>query len=140
MSDILFRALRDDEIEAGCILIPKSTEPFSASPRLPNVLPVDLAPGAQHAVREHQWHGKFPTRGVSTTPHLARALHYARRSLVIVRLDVVQLAAIGIELYRVSEHVPASLIVAPEDDEVILVRQEDGAFPASCIAEVMHVE
>lgn len=134
----LYRALRQDEIVAGFLLIPKSTAPFVAPPRLPNILPVNLAPGVEHALREHQWDGKFPTRGVSTTPHLNRAVHYAQNSGVIVRLDVGRLLDSGIQLYRVSDHVPAALIVVPEDDEVVLVSEDDGPLPAECVVEVLR--
>ena len=59
----LFRALRGEEISAGHVLIPKSQAPFRAHPRLPNVLPFNLGERGEHAVKDHQWDGKFPTRG-----------------------------------------------------------------------------
>src|ERR1700730_7521198 len=105
----LYRALRPEEITRG-VLVPKSREPFVAHPRLPLVLPFTLGERPEHAVRAHQWDGRYPTSGVSTTPHLKRAEHYARHHRTIAKIDVECLASSGIQIFRVSEHVDSSLI------------------------------
>src|SRR6266550_729406 len=70
----LYRALRPEEISRG-VLIPKSREPFVAHPMLPQVLPFPLGERPEHAVRAQQWEreDRYPTSGVSTTPHRQRA-------------------------------------------------------------------
>ena len=134
----LYRALRPEEITRG-VLIPKSREPFVADPILPLVLPFTLGERPEHAVRAHQWNGRYPTSGVSTTPHLKRAEYYAQRHRTIARIAVERLAASGIQTFRVSEHVDSSLIFAPEDDEVILVCPDAECFPKEIIADVFEL-
>ena len=134
----LYRALRPDEITRG-VLIPKSREPFVAHPMLPLVLPFTLGERPEHAVRAHQWDGRYPTSGVSTTPHLKRAECFAQRHRTIARIAVERLAAFGVQTFRVSEHVDPSLIFAPEDDEVILVCPDAECLPKEIIADVFEL-
>ena len=128
----LYRALRREEIDADCVLIPKSQEPFPAEARLgiDTRLPFQLGPTEEHAVRQHQWnqHG-FPARGVSTTPHIERARVYAHTNKVIVTIDREVLSKHGIKEYVVKKWISALDIAVPEDDEVILVMEKDGSFP-----------
>ena len=138
LPEILYRALRPAEIEAGCVLIPKAQKPFVAHPRLHQVLPFDLGLRVEHAVREHQWEGQFETSGVSTTPHLSRARHYAKHK-TIVEIDTSRFAACGITFHRVSDHVDGRLICVPEDDEIILTHQGDTWFPKSVIKAVLRL-
>ena len=135
----LYRALRPEEIDRG-LLIPKTRDPFIAYPMLPNVLPFKLGKRSEHAVRAHQWNGDYPTSGISTTPHFHRAEHYAQSHRIIVRIAVEHLVAWGIQTLRVSEYVHPSLIVAPEDDEVILVCPGAEVFPREIIAETFHLD
>jgi hypothetical protein len=121
MRRFLYRALREAEIQAGGVLIPKKTELFIAHPRLPITLPFRLGLYHEHAVREHQWDGLYETCGISTTPHLARAQLYAARLGVIVKIDLTILESVGIVHFRVADFVAPSEIAVPEDDEVILV-------------------
>ena len=58
----LYRALRTKEIECGNVLIPKSTDTFKSELRFPLVFPVTFGENEKHAVRDHQWDGKYPTR------------------------------------------------------------------------------
>jgi hypothetical protein len=106
---------------------------------LPLVLPFTLGERPEHAVRAHQWDGRYPTSGVSTTPHLKRAEYYAQRHRTIARIAVECLAASGIQTFRVSEHVDPSLIFVPEDDEVILVCPNAECFPKEIIADVFEL-
>jgi hypothetical protein len=50
-----------------------------------------------------------------------------------------RLAASGIQMFRVSEHVHHSLISAPEDDEVILVCPGAEHFPRAIIADIFEL-
>jgi hypothetical protein len=134
----LYRALRPEEITTG-VLIPKSRELFVAEPRLPLVLPFTLGKRPEHAVRAHQWDGRYPTSGVSTTPHLKRAEYYAQHHRTIAKIAVDRLAASGVQMFRVSEYVDSSLISAPEDDEVILVCPGAERFPKEIIAEIFQL-
>ena len=134
----LYRALRPEEITRG-VLIPKSREPFVADPILPLVLPFTLGERPEHAVRAHQWNGRYPTSGVSTTPHLKRAEYYAQHHRTIASIAVDRLAASGIQMFRVSECIDFSLIFAPEDDEVILVYPDAECFPKEIIADVFEL-
>jgi hypothetical protein len=138
----LYRALRFIEVEAGCILIPKSQETFAADPRLDidTRFPFILGPTEEYAVRQHQWNQNgFPTRGISTTPHIDRARFYAQANKVIVKIDRESLADHGIKEYVVAEVIDFGIAV-PEDDEVILVKDNDGLFPKEIIVEVIHVD
>lgn len=135
----LYRALRDVEISAGNILIPKSQAPFLAHPRLPIVLPFTLGEREEHAVREQQWNGQYPTRGVSCTTEWKIALQYATTSRVIVRIDEEACDRLGIHRCRVRDRVPLQLIAHPEDEEVILVSDEDGPLPKEIVAEVFDL-
>ncbi|MDK2742178.1 MAG: hypothetical protein NDI90_04630 [Nitrospira sp. BO4] len=141
----LYRALRSDEIEAGCVLISKTQGSFEAGPRLgiDTRLPFALGPTEEHAVRQHQWQQNgFPTSGVSTTPHLERARFYAAARGVIVEIDRRLFSMYGVRECVVNlilgEH-PVDIAV-PEDDEVILVRDEAGPFPKQLIVRVIFLD
>ena len=135
----LYRALNDIEVEAGNVLIPKSHEPFLANPKLPNVLPFTLGNREEHAVRDHQWNGEYPTRGVSCTTEWKIALHYAAKTKVIVRISEDACNRFGILRFRVRDCIPLELIVRPQDEEVILVCDKNGAFPKEIIASVLNI-
>jgi hypothetical protein len=134
----LYRALRGAEIEAGYILIPKSQAPFRAPPRLPNVLPFTLGEHAEHAVRDQQWDGKYLTRGVSCTTEWSVALRAAKEK-IIVSIDEAKCDQFGIHRYCVRDHVPSELIIHPDDEEVILACDTDGAFPKEIVSSVIDI-
>lgn len=135
----LFRALREAEIEAGNVLIPKSQAPFLAHPRLPLVLPFTLGEREEHAVREHQWDSKYPTRGISCTTAWSVAERYAQKLKVVVTISEDLCDALSIRRYRVRDHVPLQLIEHPEDEEVILVSSIDGPLPLEIVTAVTHL-
>jgi hypothetical protein len=137
-TEFLYRALRPEEISRG-VLIPKSCGPFVADPMLPQVLPFTLGERPEHAVRAHQWNGRYPTSGVSTTPHLRRAEHYAQRHRTIAKIAVERLARFQVQRFRVSEYVNASQICMPEDDELILVCANAECFPKEIIADIFEL-
>ena len=136
MTQYLYRALRDAEIQAGSILIPKQVGQFIAHPRLPITLPFRLGHRLEHAIREHQWNGQYETCGVSTTPHYRRAQIYAARLGVIVKIDATKLDSFGIAQFRIADYIGQAEISVPEDDEVILVSATN-CFPREIIAEVI---
>jgi hypothetical protein len=106
---------------------------------LPLVLPFTLGERPEHAVRAHQWDGRYSTSGVSTTPHLKRAEYYAQHHRTIAKIAVERLAASGVQMFQVSEYVDSSIIFAPEDDEVILVCPDAERFPKEIIAEIFQL-
>ena len=148
-SMFLYRALCPEEI-SRCVLIPKNPrEPFVAHPMLPQVSPFDLGERPEHAVRAQQWDGRYPTSGVSTTPHLKRAKYYAQHHrtgslkqsgepTTIATIAVECLATSGIHTFQVSEHVHSSLIFAPKDDEIILVCPNAESFPKEIIVNIFE--
>ncbi len=137
-TEFLYRALRPQEISRG-VLIPKSCGPFVAEPRLPQVLPFTLGERPEHAVRAHQWEGRYPTSGVSTTPHLKRAEHYAQRHRRIARIAVARFVQFHIQTFRVSDYVHASQVCVPEDDEIILVYPDAESFPEEIITDIFEL-
>ncbi len=137
----LYRALRKEEIEAGNILIPKEQETFKKLPRIgiDTRLPFVMGETEEHAVRQHHWQQKgFPTSGISTTPHFERAKYYAGKDGVIEKIDRSLFNKYGIKEYVVKEYLGKFLedIACPEDDEVILVKEDGGDFPKKIIKEV----
>jgi hypothetical protein len=57
----------------------------------------------------------------------------------MARIAVERLAACGVQTFRVSEHVHASLISKPEDDEVILVCPGVKYLPKNIILEIFEL-
>jgi hypothetical protein len=136
---IFYRALRDVEVELGNVLIPKSQEPFLAHPKLPHVVPFLMGKREEHAVRDHQWNGQYLTRGVSCTLSRNIAIRYAATTKVIVEIDEAKCVYFGIRCYRVCDYVPPELIIHPDDGEIILVSDNDGAFPKEIITDVFEL-
>jgi hypothetical protein len=137
-TEFLYRALRPEEISRG-VLIPKSCGPFIAESRLPQVLPFTLGERPEHAVRAHQWEGRYPTSGVSTTPHLKRAKRYAQHHRRIAKIAVARLAEFHVQTFCVADYVHASLICVPEDDEIILVCPDVESFPVAIITDIFEL-
>jgi hypothetical protein len=84
----------------------------------------------------------FPTSGISTTPHLERAVVYARGKSgdsegFVYKIDRTALTARGVDEFVVARFCSPSI---PEDDEVILVVQGGGAhLPQELIVEIIPV-
>lgn len=138
----LYRAINLVEIAAGNILVPKSTEPFVAELRVPFIVGSEtiVGPRPEHAIRDHQLDGKYPTRGVSCTTSLEVARRYAARHRVIVRINEAACDAAGIDRFRVRDHVPRAFILQMEDEETILVANVDGPLPREIVAEVIRLQ
>ncbi|HJS74310.1 MAG TPA: hypothetical protein VJ921_08495 [Vicinamibacteria bacterium] len=140
-SPLLYRALLSEEVEAGCVLIPRAQGPFAARSRGRTDGSRPLSP-EEAALRQHQWRQRgFPSRGVSTTPHLDRARRYAEAG-VIVELDRRLFEPNWIREFSVNEvlaRFPAD-IAAPEDEEVILVCELEGPFPSEIVRRVIRLD
>ena len=143
--NLLYRALRTEEIAAGNLLIPKGQGPFSENPRLgiDTRLPFVLGPTDEHAVRQHQWQQNgFPTKGISTTPHFERACMYAKSKRIIAVIDRQLFTEYGIREYHVNAVLGAfpEDIAFPEDDEVIIVCENDGPLPREIIIDIINLD
>lgn len=143
----LYRAVRKEEINAGNILIPKSQEPFRSDPIFGTDDMVFTAEGIEfdsvrNAIRHHQWQKgrpyqwqkeQIPTSGVSTTPYFKRAKFYAKKNGVIVKIDRQLLNKFNIIEYDIKKYLRQEEINIPEDDEIILVKEEDCLFSKEII-------
>jgi hypothetical protein len=132
------------EQHAGA-LIPKDSKPFVKSPEWGRSEWGNCYWGEceANAVVEHQQHqAGYPTSGISTTPHLARAIYYATHGgkysfgyVYIIDEGLCQIHEVTI--YKVTDHVPSPSI--PEDDEVILVAHDFGVIPCALVIEIRKV-
>lgn len=139
--DILYRALNSEEIKAGGILLPKSQDPFVAPLGFPVPFPAMFGETENHAVRDHQRDGIFPTRGVSTTTLKDIAFNkYGKKLGTIAIINRAALKNLGIKEFVVSEILSKGEILHPGDDEVILTYDEDGALPKEIIIEIVKIE
>ena len=138
----LYRALRQEEI-TGIDLIPKAQKPFLEPARLPQISPFMLGDRPEHAVRAHQWDKppdkQFETSGISTTPHLERARHYAAKHKIIVKIETAPFDTLGIVAYHVVDCCHPSHISVPEDDEIILVYPNGHKFPKGIITKIVRL-
>lgn len=136
---MLFRGLAPVEVQERCIPIAKKQQPLLAHPRLPSRLPFILGERIEHAVREHQWCGKYPTSGISTSPLFDRAAFYGRSTGVVVEIDTTTFGELGIAAYKVSDYVDDEFIVCPEDQEIILCYREGQPLPQEAVRRVHRI-
>ncbi len=136
----LYRALRQEEIENQCNPLSKIQKPFKDNPLLGTGdarFPINLGETEEYAVRHHQ--NGFPTKGISTTPHLEIAKKYSRAG-VIIKINFSNLEEHGIKAYIVKDWLKfPEDIIKPEDDEIILVMQDSTVFPKDLIQEVIKI-
>ena len=138
----LFRALREEEVTAGNILIPKVQKPFLEEMRIPFVVgPLAIiGPSEAHAVDYHQRASLgSETLGVSCTRDWSVALRYATKTKVLVRIREEACDSLGIRRFRVLDMVDFALVEHPEDAEEILVYDKDGPLPNEVVAEVFDL-
>lgn len=96
-----------------------------------------------NAIVEHQLHqAGYPTSGVSTTPHLNRAIFYATHDEkysygYVYVIDEALCQIHEVTIYRVKDHVPSPSV--PGDDEVILVAHDFGVIPCAVVIEIIRV-
>ena len=103
------------------------------------MLPLTLGERVEHAVREHQWdkaENRYEPSGISTSPHLHRARHYAAINKIVVTIDTTTFDHFGIAAYHVLDCCHPDHVSVPEDDEVILVYRDRENFPKEVIADV----
>lgn len=96
----------------------------------------------ENAVVAHQLDSDhYRTAGISTTPHFERAKHYATRGGqqdgVVYKITRCDLGKHGVQEYVVSASTEAPQ--CPEDDEVILIRDDHGPLPATIVIEEIHI-
>ncbi len=137
---ILYRALRPEEIDAGGILIPKKRAPFLGPLRCGFQTGDCIGMNERHAVIDHQTKGMIPTRGVSTTTSKQIAFEkYSKKHGVVTLIDRTKLKYFGIKEFIVKEILHSSQILNPNDDEIILVYEKDGALPKEIIIKVIDI-
>jgi hypothetical protein len=145
----LYRALRQKEIAAGIVLIPKARNLYQAERILPEVLPFDLGENPKSARQRHQRDSdQHSTSYVSTTPIFARARYYATysdpsREIVptktIVTIDTTTFDVLGIVAHHVGTEFTPDQISKPEDDEFLLEYRGEHEFPREIIADVTRL-
>lgn len=97
-----------------------------------------------NAVIRHQFNQEgFPTSGISTTPHLKRAIAYARgkdgcSNGFVYKIDRTLLLMHKVKEFVVSEYVRTPSI--PEDDEIILVIPDAESLPEAVIVEKITIQ
>lgn len=84
----------------------------------------------------------FPTSGISTTPHLERAIYYAtsggkETTGYVYKLNRTILVSHGIKEFIVADFAVEPSI--PEDDEVILVAPDFGELSDAVIIKIISV-
>ncbi|MDQ3267572.1 MAG: hypothetical protein M3P47_02420, partial [Pseudomonadota bacterium] len=95
-----------------------------------------------NAVIRHQLNQEgFPTSGISTTPHLERAILYARgkdgaSGGHVFKIDRSLLLHNSITEFKVAQYCVPSIT---EDDEVILVTPDGARLPPSVIVEIIQI-
>jgi hypothetical protein len=96
-----------------------------------------------NAVIAHQRDSKvFPSSGISTTPFFERAKFYAthkgeKKRGIVYKIDRFLLSEKAIKQYRVKDYIEFPEI--PEDDEIILVKDDNAALPQEIVSEVITV-
>lgn len=135
--------------KTGGKLVPKSTDVFAHTFKY-GESGLKYGSGATYgsspanAVLKHQHNQEgYPTSGVSTTPHLARAHFYATcggkyGNGYIYKIDRELLEINGVKEYVVAQYVTSPSI--PEDDEVIIVEKDFSTLPDAIIAEIIVLE
>lgn len=95
-----------------------------------------------NAVIRHQLNQEaFPTSGISTTPHLARALFYVRGPKGTAGGYVFKISRRALSLEGVEQFVVAKFCApsVPEDDEVILVIRNREYLQTTVVTEIIEV-
>jgi hypothetical protein len=126
-------------------LIPKEGKPFVRSPEWGRAEWGNSYWGEceENAVVEHQQHqAGYPTSGISTTPHLERAIYYATKDGkysfgYVYVIDETKCQSHKVSVYEVKDIVPIPSV--PEDDEVVLVASDFGELPRELIIEIKKV-
>ena len=96
-----------------------------------------------NAVIRHQLNQEgYPTSGISTTPHIERALLYAKGKDGVSQGFIYKIARADLGQHQILEFVVAKYAKypsVPEDDEVILVLSDSGHLPNDVVQEIIPV-
>lgn len=146
--EFLFRGVSEEFHQANDgLLKPKVQGPFAYEPHWdePGITwdsGVTWDSTSTNAVIRHQLNQEgFPTSGISTTPHLERAMLYARgrngtSGGYVFKIDRKALQHHGVTEFVVSKFCAPSI---PEDDEIILVVPNMPHLPLAVVVEVIQV-
>jgi hypothetical protein len=144
----LYRGVNPDLYAiTGGQLVPKDVGPFEYTFMHDGTVKHDgsatFGPSEQNAVLRHELDQEgFPTSGISTTPHLVRASHYATAEGKypkghVFKIDRTLLLGAQVKEYVVAQWLPFPS--APEDDEVILVAHDCGPLPMVIVNDILEV-
>lgn len=148
MSGYLYRGVNPDFYQrTNGLLLPKTNNGFEYVFKHDGTIKYDgsakYVTCEHNAVLRHELRQEgFPTSGISTTPHLHRAMYYAfseqkYTEAFVYKIDRKLLSEHGVKEYVVSEYLPHPSV--PEDNEAILVAQDFGQLPTSIIVEILMV-
>ena len=146
MENLLYRGVSETTHQTpGAALRPKETAAFARHASWDKAAwdESDWGDSIHNGVVEHQLdQAGFPTSGISTTPHLQRAIFYATHGGkapvgYVYVIDRTRLNAHHIQAHVVSEQVTHPSV--PVDDEVILVARDYGPLAAEIVIEVRRV-
>lgn len=146
-AQFLFRGVSMEMHKSGRGLSPKGTILSRTihldEPRLRLDMGLTLDDSVENVIVTHQLDSDYyRDAGISTTPHLDRARHYAThggaQEGVVYRIDRQRLDLYGVRQYRVRDYPPCPK--CPEDDEVILVHGELGSLPSAIVVAVISVQ
>jgi len=93
---------------------------------------------ANAALMHQRDSARYPTSGVSTTPHIENARTYATHndcSGYVYKIDTGLLEAAGVTMHDVRDYAAQPAI--PGDSEVILVARDHGPLPPEVVVEVI---
>jgi hypothetical protein len=142
----LYRGVSEEMHNAKSSLAPKGTSFFRTikyGQGFKYDSGVTYGASVNNAIVGHQLDSaKFPTSGISTTPFIDRARIYAlsngkNAKGIIYKIDRALLSKNKVKEYKVSEYAKSPSI--PEDDEVILVVENNGALPHEVIVDIVSV-
>jgi hypothetical protein len=131
--------------ELNGVLRPKTCKPFTAIPEYGRAEWGNAFWGEseENAVVEHQQdQAGFPTSGLSTTPHISRAIFYATHDGKYQRAYIYIINSARCKDFGVSEFIVNEIVPFPsvaEDDEVILVAHDGGNLPSLLIEEIQEI-
>jgi hypothetical protein len=96
-----------------------------------------------NAILAHQTDSsKYPTSGVSTTPHFERAKYYATKggtaSGIVYKIDPLKFSEFEIKIFRIKDHIPFPKIA--EDDEVIILQNSGLKINEKVVIEVISID
>ncbi|WP_427500628.1 hypothetical protein ACQE3E_13115 [Methylomonas sp. MED-D] len=146
MAEFLYRGVSIEFYEKlNGELRPKELAPFARKPKWGRAAWGNSRWGESdvNGVIEHQLHqAGYPTSGVSTTPHIERAMFYATHAGSLQGGYIYVIDRSRLAEHGVASHVVAELVnipSVPEDDEVILVASNYSIIPKAVIVEVCKI-